>query len=66
MLLALFHFVSLSCLSFSLLHLEGYRVRLNNQPVTGMLRYFESNSVLFSDGLDLFSMIPRRMLHNLI
>ena len=57
---------SITFLSFSLFHLEGYRVRLNNQPVTGMLRHFESNSVLFSDGLDLFSMIPRRMLHNLI
>ena len=29
-------------LSFSLFHLEGYRIRLNNQPVSGMVRYFES------------------------
>ena len=42
-LLTLFHFVSLFMfLSFSLFHLEGYRIRLNNQPVSGMLRYFES------------------------
>ena len=40
---ALFHFVSLFMfLSFSLFHLEGYRIRLNDQPVSGMPSYFES------------------------
>ena len=29
-------------LSFSLFHLEGYRIRLNDQPVSGMPSYFES------------------------
>ena len=48
MLLALFHFVSLS---FSLFHLEGYRIRLNNQPVSGMLRHFESQQCSIFRGL---------------
>ena len=40
---ALFYFVSLFMfLSFSLYHLEGYRIRLNDQPVSGMPSYFES------------------------
>ena len=40
---ALFHFVPLFMfLSFSLFHLEGYRVRLNDQPVSGMLSHFKS------------------------
>ena len=40
---ALFHFVSLFMfLSFSLFHLEGYRTRLDDQPVSGMPSYFES------------------------
>ena len=40
---ALFHFVSLFMfLTFSLFHLEGYRIRLNDQPVSGMPSYFES------------------------
>ena len=29
-------------LSFSLFHLEGCRIRLNDQPVSGMPSYFES------------------------
>jgi len=42
-LLALFYFVSLFMfLSFSLFHLEGYPIRSNDQPVTGMLSHFES------------------------
>ena len=40
---ALFHFVSLFMfLSFSLFHLDGYRIRLNDQPVSGTPSYFES------------------------
>ena len=43
MLPALFHFVSLFMfLSFSLFHLEGYRIRLDDQPASGMLSHFES------------------------
>ena len=43
---ALFHFVSLSIfLSFSLFHLEGYRIRLNDQPVSSMLSHFESQEI---------------------
>jgi len=45
---ALFHFVSLFMfLSFSLFHLEGYRVRLNDQPVSGMLSHFESQQEFY-------------------
>ena len=52
MLLALFHFVSLfMLLSFSLSHLKGYRIRLNNQPVSGMLRCFESKQSFTLRGL---------------
>ena len=60
MLLALFHFVSLSFmfLSFSLFHLEGYQIRLNNQPVSGMLRYLESQqSSTFIELKAIFSVI---------
>ena len=58
---------SIMLLSFSLFHLEGYRIRLNNQPVSGMLRHFESQqSSTFSWLKAIFSMISRRMLHNLI
>ena len=40
---ALFHFVSLFMfLSFSLFHLEGYRTRLDDHPVSGVPSYFES------------------------
>ena len=40
---ALFHLVSLFMfLSFSLFHLEGYPIRSNDQPATGMLSHFES------------------------
>ena len=55
MLLALFHFVSLSCFSFSLFQLEGYRIRLNNQPVSGMLRHFESQQCSIFRGLKAIS-----------
>ena len=59
---------SIMFLSFSLFHLEEYRIRLNNQPVSGLvcLDILRVNSVLFSEGLKLFSLISRRMLHNLI
>ena len=68
-LLALYHFVFLFMfLSFSLFHLEGYRIRLNNQPVnvSGMLRYFESQQSSTFRGLKTFFLLSRRMLHNLI
>ena len=42
---------SIMFLSFSLFHLEGYRIRLNNQPVSGMLRHFESQQCSIFRGL---------------
>ena len=42
---------SIMFLSFSLFHLEGYRIRLNNQPVSGMLRHFESQQSSIFRGL---------------
>ena len=42
---------SIMFLSFSLFHLEGYRIRLNNQPVGGMLRHFESQQCSIFRGL---------------
>ena len=64
---ALFHFVSLFMfLSFSLFHLEGYRIRLNDPPVSGIPSCLRVNRVLLSESLKLFSMLSRRTLHNLI
>ena len=46
---------SIMFLSFSLFHLEGYRIRLNNQPVSGMHRHFESQQCSVFRGLkDIF------------
>ena len=42
---------SIMFVSFSLFHLEGYRIRLNNQPVSGMLRHFESQQCSVFRGL---------------
>ena len=42
---------SIMLLSFSLFHLEGYRIRLNNQPVSGMLRYSEGQQRSTFSGL---------------
>ena len=55
----MFHFVSLFMfLSFSLFHLEGYQIRLNNQLVSGMLRYLESQqSSTFIELKAIFSVI---------
>ena len=51
MLLALFHFVSLSCFYRFFVSLEGYWIRLNNRPVSGMLRHFESRQCSIFRGL---------------
>ena len=42
---------SIMFLSFSLFQLEGYRIRLNNQPVSGMLIHFESQQRSIFRGL---------------
>ena len=42
---------SIMFLSFSLFHLEGYRIRLNNRPVSGMLRHFECQQCSIFRGL---------------
>ena len=40
---------------FSLFHLEGYRIRSNDQPVSGMLSYFKSQqSSTFRELLAIF------------
>ena len=42
---------SIMFLSFSLFHLGGYRIRLNNRPVSGMFRHFESRQCSIFRGL---------------
>ena len=42
---------SIMFLSFSLFHLEGYWIRSNNQPVSDMLRHFESQQCSIFGGL---------------
>ena len=58
-LLALYHFVFVFMfLSYSLLHLEGYRIQLKNQSVLVVcLHILRVNRVLLSEGLKLFSVI---------
>ena len=46
--------------------LEGYRIRLNDPPVSGIPSCLRVNTVLRSESFKLFSVLSRRMLHNLI
>ena len=39
--------IHVSVVFFQLFHLEGYWVRLNDQPVSGMLSHFESQQEFY-------------------
>ena len=46
--------------------LRRYPIRLNDPPLSGIPSYLRVNRVLLSESLKLFSVLSRRMLHNLI
>ena len=61
------YFVSLFMfLSFSLFYLEGYRSDRMISPLVTCLAILRFNRVLLSERFKLFSMLSRRLLHNLI
>ena len=53
-------------LSFSLFYLEGYRSDWMISPLVAFLAILIFNRVLLSERFKLFSMLSRRLLHNLI